>query len=65
MSKEILVNVVKCARCGEDHEEKCFFPLNNPQDDWTYYSKCPNNGQPILLKIITDPELSSGEAEVN
>lgn len=39
-----------CARCGGQHEGLSFRPLSRPTD-WTHWAPCPENGEPIMLKI--------------
>lgn len=47
-----LVDVKQCQRCGQDHDQLSFMALFNPADDFTHFSNCPTNGQPIALKIV-------------
>lgn len=49
-------NVGNCARCGDDHERLEFEELEQPIGDgdgtsWDYWAPCPNNGQPVLLRV--------------
>lgn len=53
----LVVDVGSCARCGLDHPKLEFKPLTNPVQDsdgtlWNWWTLCPINGEPILLKIV-------------
>jgi hypothetical protein len=56
MNKEITINIKNCSRCGENHNDLVFKALTIPFEakdgGWTYWAKCPINGEPILMKII-------------
>jgi hypothetical protein len=45
------VNVKRCARCQEDHDNMEFFPLKNPADEWAWWGTCPNVKQPVLMRM--------------
>jgi len=47
-----VIQVGCCARCGEDHEGVVFIPLTRPSDEFTHWAACPNNGEPIMFKIV-------------
>ena len=59
MKTEIIVNVKGCARCHDNHPALRFTPLINADDEYTWWAKCPNVGQPILLAVTQsdDPEI--------
>jgi len=46
----VKVSVTGCARCGRDHEQLEFRRLFNPVDDREWWTSCPTNGEPLLLK---------------
>ena len=46
------VNVKKCARCAEDHDELEFKELINAADEWNWWAMCPSFTQPILMKVM-------------
>jgi len=50
-STSIYVDVKNCARCDQDHVSLMFTKFTNPIDDWTHFSICPYNKEPILLKV--------------
>jgi hypothetical protein len=52
----MVVTVRTCARCGGDHTNLEFKKLTRIQDEWTHWAKCPNIGEPIMLKIVKTPE---------
>lgn len=47
----ITTDVGNCARCKQDHQDLTFDPLSHPTD-WTHWSPCPTNGEPIMLQIV-------------
>lgn len=50
-------NVNCCQRCGKDHSQLEFLPLNNAIDEWNWWTICPETKQPILL-CVTETENS-------
>jgi hypothetical protein len=46
-----IASVIGCSRCGQDHHEVRFWPLDNPSQGCTHWSSCPTNGQPILMRL--------------
>lgn len=50
----IRTTVRSCARCGEDHPDWDFQRFTRPCQDLTHWAPCPTNGEPILLKIVSD-----------
>lgn len=54
-------NIGHCARCGNGHSAVEFEELEHPVADgdgttWDYWAPCPNNSQPILLRVDAAPE---------
>lgn len=47
----LVVTVRSCQRCGNDHVNLSFVPLDNPADEWDWWAMCPIKAQPILLKV--------------
>lgn len=52
----IKTTIHNCARCGQNHEDLEFLLFENPIEDtdgtvWNYWSVCPTNNEPILLKV--------------
>jgi hypothetical protein len=58
-----LVTVLRCARCGQDHELMLFRRIKGqPMEDadgvtWTYWGICPTTGDPVMLR---DDSAASG-----
>lgn len=50
----MIQNVKGCARCGREHAGLRFGRLDNPADDWAYWSLCPERLQPILMRIVPE-----------
>jgi hypothetical protein len=50
--KQVITDVVNCARCGGVHKTLSFRGLLRPQGRYTHWAPCPVNHQPILLKIV-------------
>jgi hypothetical protein len=46
--------LTNCARCGGTHSEITFFQLDIPSGEYTHYTFCPTNLQPILLAFTND-----------
>ena len=46
--------LTNCARCGGTHEDIIFFQLDIPSGEYTHYTLCPANLQPILLAFTND-----------
>lgn len=61
--KKLKMNIRKCARCGEDHDNLVFFALTRPFETTTlnyrYWAPCPTNGQPILCAVYEDSVLTN------
>jgi hypothetical protein len=56
VAEPITIDVVRCARCGKNHDPLEFAPLTIPTvDGWTHWVPCPNNGEPILLSMKRSP----------
>lgn len=45
---QLIVNTKGCARCGNDHDELVFEPLDN-HETYSHFAMCPLLNQPILL----------------
>lgn len=43
-----------CARCGKDHEYVRFSKLDYAIGDYDFWAPCPTNGQPIILKRVSE-----------
>jgi len=60
MTKAVETGVSHCARCGKDHKDKIIFKeflrpiVDSDGTVWNYWGKCPNSGEPILLKITNE-----------
>jgi hypothetical protein len=60
-SSTVNVDIKNCPRCGQDHEDVEFTRFgDNPVAGFTHFGACPDNGEPILIKVavIEDGELS-------
>lgn len=62
MSAEpMMVSITGCARChGKGHADLTFAPLTHPfemddEPDFTHWTACPANGEPILLRTQPKP----------
>lgn len=54
----VVKHLEHCARCHQDHDNLYFWPLTHPVEDpdgtqWTLWTPCPTNGEPILLRMST------------
>ena len=51
----LAIDVANCARCGGDHKGLEFCELGRPMNDggtvWTHWAKCPDNCEPLMLRI--------------
>lgn len=52
----VTTTIRNCARCNKDHRDLLFTALTYPIEDtdgtlWSFWAKCPTNGEPILLKL--------------
>jgi len=44
-----------CPRCGGRHNELELHPLDSVEDNpYTHWASCPVNGQPILMRTLTE-----------
>ena len=43
-----------CSRCGQIHSDLVFHRLTHPCGDLTHWTRCPTNGEPILLKVVAE-----------
>ena len=60
---KIVLDVRGCARCGDDHDGVKFYELTHPIGDYDLWAKCPENDEPILLKVIVDQESDAAVEE--
>lgn len=49
--KEFKTDINNCARCGGQHVGLTFSKLTQPHNEFTYFSLCPGNSEPILLSV--------------
>jgi hypothetical protein len=50
------MRVIGCARCGGEHDvepERLERPIKAADIEITHWSPCPNNGQPILIQVMS------------
>lgn len=52
MEKAFKTTITGCARCGMEHKYLKFERLDNPTDNYEWWSICPSTGQPILLSVV-------------
>lgn len=45
----LILQIEKCARCGNDHEVQ-FQKFTRPAGEWTHFGECPMTNEPVLLK---------------
>lgn len=50
MSATTRVTVAPCGRCGGNHRDLAFEPLNAPPAGYTHWAPCPATGQPLLVR---------------
>lgn len=58
----MVIDVEKCARCGEDHDDVAFQRFERPikhKEEWTHWGTCPKTGEPIILRV--EVELADGK----
>jgi hypothetical protein len=48
------VDIVGCARCGENHGALEFMPLTN-HARYTWWAMCPRTEQPLLMREVEAP----------
>lgn len=61
--KQMKVDIKGCARCGKDHDDLPMIPLFNPIDEYKYFTNCPENNHPILIKTV-DSKFNADRAEI-
>lgn len=54
----MIVVVVDCQRCGMTHVLN-FKPLDNPVDEYNWWTMCPTKQQPILMQVTDENEESN------
>jgi hypothetical protein len=47
----IVVNVRRCTRCRQDHENLTFQPMRNPAE-FTHHGVCPVTNEPIIMRAV-------------
>lgn len=63
------VNIIHCARCGENHDGLDFLPFTEPVEydpvskvilhceiQFTHWALCPTTGEPILMQVLDDTD---------
>ena len=53
------IDVKSCQRCGTNHDQLEFKPLQNAADDYDWWAMCPSSNEPVLLRIVNDGESKS------
>lgn len=63
MRNKVGRRIVKCPRCGEDHDMLSFKEMERSMGKFTHWAECPRTGDPILMYIeIEEPEkVTEGE----
>lgn len=56
---QIHVTFRNCARCGGEHERIVCAEFTNPCGEFTHYTTCPKNGEPILVKVVHEMDVES------
>jgi len=48
-----VVDIKKCARCGQDHDKMSFLKFTRPPQEghYTHFCVCPQTLEPILMTI--------------
>lgn len=54
--KTMTIDICGCQRCQQNHRDVKFQRLANPTDDWRWWATCPVTRQPILLRVVEEPE---------
>lgn len=59
----VVTDIEDCARCGGQHKDAKFSPLDRPMAPkdvtsvvWGFWAPCPTNGQPMMLCFVPDAE---------
>jgi hypothetical protein len=55
----IILPVIHCARCGENHEALAYVKFDRPIQDedgtaWWYWATCPTTNDPVLMRSAND-----------
>jgi hypothetical protein len=48
--------ITNCARCKEEHADLVFEKLTFPCGEFTHWSTCPTNAEPILMMFTIDED---------
>ncbi len=48
-----ITSVYACARCGKDHERVEFRKFRSPPHGFWGWGTCPETGEPILLRYLS------------
>lgn len=56
-AQTITLDLIGCARCGEDHKEITYTRLTRPLEIgstlvFSHWAPCPVNGEPVMLSIV-------------
>lgn len=67
---KIKVDVSNCARCNGNHTGLWFTQLTNEMPDsggfaWTHWAPCPENGEPVLLRLVLVDGTGGGERKLS
>jgi hypothetical protein len=55
--ESVTTNILCCSRCGKFHEQLRFTRFSMPGPLYTHWAPCPENGEPVLMRIIHDPPI--------
>lgn len=59
------VTVRRCQRCGEDHADLTFTPLDRAADDYMWWALCPTKRQPRVMAEVPPERAEVLEAQLN
>ena len=51
--KRIGRKIVKCPRCGGDHDMLTFKKMERSMGKFTHWAECPRTGDPVMLNMTS------------
>lgn len=49
----VIVDIISCQRCGNNHERLDFRKLDNPRDEYSFWAMCPVKNQPLTMSVVS------------
>lgn len=57
----VIVDIISCQRCGDNHNRLVFMRLDNPRDEYNFWAMCPVKNQPLTMRVVSKELIDATE----